>query len=137
MAFEKQFSLHKRPTSPDEREKKRAGKRYNGVWYVQFKLPSGGFSTAKSTKQTSQGAAEAWAVEQIRTGNIPQASTDRSSIKGYIGAFWTRSNPYVRKFGEPDDEGYAAPISEAKLDYRATSVRRRSRPRADPTTGGP
>ena len=52
----KMFSLHKR----------------DKYYYVQFKLPDGSFSNARSSKQTTKGKAEAWAIEFIKSGNVAQ-----------------------------------------------------------------
>lgn len=68
--YRKLFSVHKRPTNPKEKEKKAAGKRFHGVFYVQFKDEDGRYGTARSTGQTSRGAAEGWAVKQLREGKV-------------------------------------------------------------------
>ena len=50
----KQFALFKR------------GKYY----YVQFKLSDGSWSTNKSTRESTKGKAESWAIEYIESGKI-------------------------------------------------------------------
>ena len=49
-------------------------KRKNGkaVYYAQFKLPSGKWSTAKSTGQTNRSLAESWCIEYMQAGGIVQ-----------------------------------------------------------------
>ncbi len=42
----------------------------NRIYYAQFRLPDGRRSVAKSTGQTSRGAAERWCFEYLKTGNI-------------------------------------------------------------------
>ncbi len=55
----KSFHLHKRPTT----------KKNKSIYYVQFIDETGRRLTARSTGQTSRGAAERWAVEQLQKGN--------------------------------------------------------------------
>ena len=40
------------------------------IYYVRFKLPTGRWSTAKSTGITNKGAAERWCIEYLSTGRI-------------------------------------------------------------------
>lgn len=48
-------------------------KRINSrIYYAQFKLPDGRWSTAKSTGETSKGRAEAWAIDYLSAGQIVQ-----------------------------------------------------------------
>ncbi|MCP4129379.1 MAG: tyrosine-type recombinase/integrase [bacterium] len=47
-------------------------KRKNGkpVYYAQFRLPSGKWSTAKSTGETSKNRAENWCIEYLQAGQV-------------------------------------------------------------------
>jgi hypothetical protein len=40
------------------------------IWYVRFRLDEGCFGTAKSSGQSTKTAAEAWAIEYLRQGQI-------------------------------------------------------------------
>lgn len=48
----------------------RPRKRGKPVYYVRCKKPGGGWTVAQSTGQTSEGAAESYALEQLRTGAV-------------------------------------------------------------------
>lgn len=55
------FSIHRRPTT----------KKGRYIYYVQFwDGETGGYGTAHSSRQTSRGAAQAWAVQQIKEGKV-------------------------------------------------------------------
>ena len=80
------YSLTKRPTSPAEREKKRSGRRWRGVWYVQWKLPGGGYSDAKSTGYENKSDAIDWCEKRIaetRTPEVPDVKLDKYAAGFY------------------------------------------------------
>jgi len=81
------FSLHKRPASKKEELKKRLGKSaVKYVFYVQFRKPDGSYSSALSTGQTSRGAADGWARNYMKKGNIP---THRGfTFKNFASDWW-------------------------------------------------
>ncbi len=55
----KPFSIHPRTQ-----------KNGKSVYYAQFRLPNGKWSTAKSTRETSRARAEAWAIQYLNKGKI-------------------------------------------------------------------
>lgn len=59
------YSLSKRPTNAAESEKKKAGTRWRGIWYVQWRRPDRGYSSAKSTGHENKADAVAWCESQI------------------------------------------------------------------------
>ena len=65
------FSIQKRPANKKEAEKKRQGKAFRHVYYVQFRDSNGDYTSAISSGQTSEGAAKEWALNYARKGNIP------------------------------------------------------------------
>ena len=81
------FSLHKRPAGKKEELKKRLGKSgVKHIFYVQFRKPDGSYSSALSTGQTSRGAADEWAHNFLKKGNIP---TRRGfTFKDFASDWW-------------------------------------------------
>ncbi|MEX2443154.1 MAG: tyrosine-type recombinase/integrase [Alkalispirochaeta sp.] len=65
------FSLQRRPANRKEAEKKRQGKKYRYIYYVQFRDQLGDYTSAVSTGESSEGAARAWAMDYLRKGNVP------------------------------------------------------------------
>jgi len=57
------MSAHGKPFTVFKRKNSR-------IYYAQFKLPSGQWSAAKSTGETSKGSAERWAIEYLSAGQI-------------------------------------------------------------------
>jgi len=53
------FTLYSRPR-----------KRGKPVYYVRYRKSEGGWTIAQCTGQTSEGAAETYALEQLRTGAV-------------------------------------------------------------------
>ena len=53
------FTLYSRPR-----------KRGKPIYYVRYKKPDGGWTTAESTGFRSEGAAESYALEQLKTGEV-------------------------------------------------------------------
>jgi hypothetical protein len=51
------YSLQKRPAGKKEAEKKKLGKSWRHINYVQFRDPYGNYTPALSTGETSEGAA--------------------------------------------------------------------------------
>jgi len=70
------FNLYKRSTT-------RPGKY---IYYVQFYDDVGNRMTARSTGQTSKGAAEAWAIEQLRKGLI--SANKNITFSQYAQNWW-------------------------------------------------
>jgi len=65
------FSLQKRPANKIEAEKKRQGKPYRYIYYVQFRDGDGNYTSAISSGQSSEGAAREWAHKYMKKGNVP------------------------------------------------------------------
>ena len=59
-----------RPKKPFQVLRRRVNKSKH-VFYVSFRLPDGTVTSPRSSGQTSRGAAETWAIEQINEGKIP------------------------------------------------------------------
>jgi hypothetical protein len=70
------FTLYTRPR-----------KRGKPVYYVRYKNPRGGWTVAQSTGQTSEGAAETYALEQLQTGAVASTAEVVPSIahRGFPG----------------------------------------------------
>lgn len=71
------------------------------VFYVSFRLPDGTVTSPRSSGQTSHGAAETWAIEQINAGKIPsqkaQPGNVREELISFLTGFWDYDNSkYVR-----------------------------------------
>jgi integrase len=64
------YSLQKRPANKKEAEKKRQGKPYRHIYYVQFRDAKGNYTPALSTGETSEGAAREWAHKFLKKGNV-------------------------------------------------------------------
>jgi len=80
------FSLQKRPSCKKEIEKKRQGKKYKIIYFVQFRDTEGNYTSAISTGQTSKGAAIRWAYNYLKKGHIP---THRGfTFKRYSKNWW-------------------------------------------------
>jgi len=65
------YSLQKRPANKKEAEKKKLGKTYRCIYYVQFRDSSGGYAPALSCGETSEGAAREWAQNYLKKGPVP------------------------------------------------------------------
>lgn len=62
------YTLVKRPTSQAEKDKKAAGKRWKGTYYVRWKQADGTYSTAQSTGKIRKDDAEDWCAAQLSKG---------------------------------------------------------------------
>lgn len=71
------------------------------VFYVSFRLPDGTVTSPRSSGQTSRGAAETWAIEQINEGQVvaPKAPPGnvREELIAFLTDFWDYDkSKYVR-----------------------------------------
>lgn len=81
------FSLYKRPSSVKEAKKKRQGKKYKFYYYVSFRDSEGNYTSGLSTGETSKGAANKWAYDYLKKGNVP---TNRGfTFEKYAKDWWT------------------------------------------------
>jgi integrase len=81
----KPFSLHTRKT-------RKTGK---AVYYVQFRLPDGSWSTAQCTGQTSRNAAEGWAYQFLKEPHFfPNANV---TFEDYARNFFDFNGPWARE----------------------------------------
>jgi integrase len=71
--------------------KRKDGKK---VFYVKFRSPEGEYLTGKSTGETDQSAAEAWAIEQIVQGRVRVRADIR--FDAYAKDFFRWEGPYVK-----------------------------------------
>ncbi len=88
-----------RPKKPFQVLRRRVKSKY--VFYVSFRLPDGTVTSPRSSGQTSRGAAETWAVEQINEGKIPVPKAlpgnVREELIAFLTDFWNYDNSrYVR-----------------------------------------
>jgi integrase len=79
------FSLYPR--------KRKSGK---STYYCRFRRTDGSWAAGKSTGQTSVGAAEAWALEQIATGKVPATMVDCPTLAQWAAGFWDAGGRYDR-----------------------------------------
>jgi integrase len=88
-----------RPQKPYQLLRRKA-KSSKYVYYVSFHLPDGSLTSPRSSGQTSKGAAENWAIEQINQGKIPAqnlAGNKREELVAFLLDFWDYDNSkYVR-----------------------------------------
>jgi integrase len=89
-----------RPKKPFQVLRRRANNSKH-VFYVSFRLPDGTVTSPRSSGQTSKGAAETWAVEQINEGKIPvskaAAGNVREDLIAFLTDFWDYDkSKYVR-----------------------------------------
>lgn len=80
---------------------RRSAKGSKSVFYVAFRLPDGTHSSPRSSGQTSRGAAETWAIEQIHQDKVPVqnalAQSVREDLVAFLKDFWDYDNSkYVR-----------------------------------------
>lgn len=80
---------------------RRKAKNSKYVYYVAFHLPDGSHSSPRSSGQTSKGAAENWAIEQINAGTIPTkknlGESKKEELVAFLLDFWDFDNSkYVR-----------------------------------------
>ncbi len=68
---------------------RRSAKNSKHVFYVSFRLPDGTVTSPRSSGQTSRGAAETWAVEQIHEGKIPVQKASPGNVREELVAFLT------------------------------------------------
>lgn len=66
----------------------------NHVWYVRFRLEDGSWSTAKSSGQGTKTAAESWAIEYLRQGQI--VTRENVSFGSFAKDFFAWDGQYVR-----------------------------------------
>jgi integrase len=79
------FTLYTRPR-----------KRGKPVYYVRYKKPGGGWTVAQSTDQTSEGAAETYALEQLRTGGVAPTADVVPTFAQWAEGFWDMGGRYDR-----------------------------------------
>ena len=79
------FSLYKRP--------RKSGK---PTYYCRFRRADGSWGPGKSTAQTSEDAAEAWALERIATGAVTACSSDCPTLAQWATGFWETGGRYDR-----------------------------------------
>lgn len=85
MDSRKRYSLSKRPTTQAEADKKRAGRRWRGVWYVRWRQSDGTYSSAKSTGHENKADAIAWCESQI---DADTAGRPRLTLGEYAEGFF-------------------------------------------------
>jgi len=71
------------------------------IFYVAFRQPDGSLDSPKSSGQTSMSAAENWATERIKQGDIPvskaQPANPREELIAFLSDFWDYDKSrYVR-----------------------------------------
>ncbi|MCX7030679.1 MAG: hypothetical protein NTU62_11250 [Spirochaetes bacterium] len=79
------FTLYTRPR-----------KRGKPVYYVRYKMPDGDWTIAQSTGQTSEGAAETYALEQLRTGAVDLTADEVPTFAQWAEGFWDTGGRYDR-----------------------------------------
>jgi len=89
-----------RPKKPFQVLRRRA-KDSKQMFYVAFRLPDGTHTSPRSSGQTSKGATETWAIEQIHEGKIPvqmsRAGNKREELIAFLTDFWDfEKSKYVR-----------------------------------------
>ena len=78
------FTLYTRPR-----------KRGKPVYYVRYRNP-GGWTVAESTGHTSEGAAESYALEQLRTGAVVPTAVEAPTFAQWAVGFWDTGGRYDR-----------------------------------------
>lgn len=70
------------------------------IYYISFRLPDGTVTSPRSSGQTSKGAAERWAIQQIKEGKFPAKPTTgvkKDDLVAFLVDFWDYDNSkYVR-----------------------------------------
>ncbi len=79
------FTLYTRPR-----------KRGKPVYYVRYKKPGGSWTVAQSTGKTSEGAAETYALEQLRTGAVTPTDEAVPTFAQWAAGFWDTGGRYDR-----------------------------------------
>ncbi|MGA2977568.1 MAG: tyrosine-type recombinase/integrase [Spirochaetia bacterium] len=79
------FTLYTRPR-----------KRGKPVYYVRYRKPEGGWTIAQCTGQTSEGAAETYALEQLRTGAVAPTADEVPTFAQWAAGFWDIGGRYDR-----------------------------------------
>jgi integrase len=79
------FTLYTRPR-----------KRGKSVYYVRYRKPEGGWTIAQCTGQTSEGAAETYALEQLRTGAVALTADEVPTFAQWAAGFWVMDGRYDR-----------------------------------------
>jgi len=79
------FTLYTRPR-----------KRGKPVHYVRYKKPGGGWTISQSTGQTSEGAAESYALDQSKTGAVVPDVGDVPTFAQWAVDFWDTGGRYDR-----------------------------------------
>jgi integrase len=64
------------------------------IWYVRFRLDEGCFGTAKSSGQSTKTAAEAWAINYLRQGQV--VTRENISFAAYASDFFSPKGDYMR-----------------------------------------
>ncbi len=68
-------------------------KKGKAVYYVRLRLPGGSWSSGKNTGQTSRGAAEAWAIQYLRNGQV--VANENTTFKNYSSGFFAWNADYA------------------------------------------
>jgi integrase len=79
------FTLYSRPR-----------KRGKPIYYVRYKKPGGGWTIAVSTGHTSEGAAETYALEQLKTGAVASGANEVPTFAQWAAGFWGIGGRYDR-----------------------------------------
>ena len=74
----------------------RPRKRGKPIYYVRYKRPGGGWTVAQSTGQTSEGAAETYALEQLRTGEVVPTADEVPTFAQWAVGFLDIGGRYDR-----------------------------------------
>jgi integrase len=101
-----QFSLYKRPR-----------KNKKPVFYARFRKPDGTWSSGRSTGQTSEGAAQNWALQQLENGKAKAFTSGCPTLKQWTNGFWGAGGQYHR---EREARGYS--ISHVYLENSRRSL---------------
>jgi integrase len=109
------FTLYTRPR-----------KRGKPVYYVRYKKPEGGWTIAQCTGQTSEGAAETYALEQLRTGAVSPTTDEVRTFAQWAAGFWDMDGRYDRARRA---RGYA--LSPTYLRIAELTVRKHLSPSFD------
>lgn len=78
------------------------------VYYVRFRKDDGGYYTAKSSGQTTKSAAEAWAIEYLKTGQV--VMKENLTLSMYAEDFFAWEGEYIsalRRKGRQIGQRYA------------------------------
>ena len=74
---------------------KRKLKNGNFVYYVRFRLDDGSWSTAKSSGETTKTAAEAWAINYLKTGQV--VLKENIPFLNFSKDFFSSESPYIKQ----------------------------------------